>query len=248
MAMDENRSRMIFLHGGKQGGWIWDELIAALALQAPDMEPPLILDIPGCGAKRGRDTSGLGLDAVIEELAHDVASAGVDRCVFVGHSQAGTVLPRLAVACGAQVDRIVYVTCAGPLEGETIREMLARTAPRAFAGDMPIEARFAAMFCNDMDEAAQTAFLARMGGDEWPAACGERDRNWGYAAAAQIPATYVLALRDQILTPTAQEEFAQQLHAQRIIRIDAGHQPQQTRPHALAEMLLQETRHPCDDR
>ncbi|CAM8672471.1 MULTISPECIES: hypothetical protein [Sphingobium] len=62
--------------GGKQGGWIWNELIAALVMQAPDIEPPLILDIPGCGAKRGRDTSGLGLDAVIEELAHDIAWPG----------------------------------------------------------------------------------------------------------------------------------------------------------------------------
>ncbi|MNC99561.1 hypothetical protein D3C83_178940 [compost metagenome] len=41
-----------------------------------------------------------------------------------------------------------------------------------------------------------------------------------------------------------QETFADRFHAQRIIRVDAGHQVQNTRPHALAEILRQEAE-PC---
>lgn len=182
----------------------------------------------------------LRLSDVVEELAQDIARADVDRCILVGHSQAGTVLPRLAAACAVQVDRLIYVSCCAPREGETIAAMLARTAPPAMRGEGTWEQRFAAMFCNDMSAQMQSAFMAKLGRDEWPSGCAVDESNWGYDAASHIDAAYVLLLRDQILTPEAQLEFAQRLHARRIIRIDAGHQVQQTRPHALAEIIRQE--------
>ncbi|MFD2134238.1 hypothetical protein ACFSLT_01475 [Novosphingobium resinovorum] len=39
-----------------------------------------------------------------------------------------------------------------------------------------------------------------------------------------------------------QERFADRLHARRLHRIDAGHQVMNTRPEALAEVLLAEAR------
>ena len=37
-----------------------------------------------------------------------------------------------------------------------------------------------------------------------------------------------------------QEIFAERLHADRVVRIDAGHQAMNTRPHELAAILLAE--------
>jgi pimeloyl-ACP methyl ester carboxylesterase len=50
----------------------------------------------------------------------------------------------------------------------------------------------------------------------------------------------VIALRDRILTPPWQERFAARLGASTITRVDAGHQLLQTRPQAVAEILLAE--------
>ena len=48
----------VFLHGGGQAGWVWDETLAALALQTGGgFGRALTLDIPGCGSKRGRPTA-----------------------------------------------------------------------------------------------------------------------------------------------------------------------------------------------
>ena len=53
-----------------------------------------------------------------------------------------------------------------------------------------------------------------------------------------MKSNFVLCLRDAILPPHWQEYFAKQLRCWRTVRIDAGHQAMNTRPHALAEILL----------
>lgn len=81
--------------------------------------------------------------------------------------------------------------------------------------------------------------------------CGEkRDRdtkdipfgatNWQLTQLDKVPATYVLCLRDNILPTVWQEKFTGRFHADKIVQIDAGHQVMNTRPHALAEVLLRE--------
>ena len=90
----------VFLHGGGQGGWVWDETIAAMARQAGQAGQGahryLALDAPGCGAKRDRDTSAIAFDDIARELVADVRAAGMADAVLVGHSQAGMELPQMA--------------------------------------------------------------------------------------------------------------------------------------------------------
>ena len=49
-----------------------------------------------------------------------------------------------------------------------------------------------------------------------------------------------VTVRVSTLPPMWQQRFAERFHADRIVRIDAGHQVMNTRPHALAEVLLAE--------
>ncbi|MET0138034.1 MAG: alpha/beta hydrolase [Sphingobium sp.] len=239
---------MLFLHGGKQGSWIWDEVRAAVALQGGDAAPATFaLDVPGCGTKRGRDVAALTLADVVDELAADIAAIGARRFMLVGHSQAGTVLPRLADALRPRVVQLTYVACAVPAEGQTIGAMLGTGLhgehddcigwPIDPATSSP-QAMTAAMFCNDMDDAQQAAFLAKLGSDDWPPACATTETEWRYGAVRDIPATYIVAMRDQILTPHWQGRFADRLGATRRDDVDAGHQLLQTRPQAVAEILL----------
>jgi pimeloyl-ACP methyl ester carboxylesterase len=86
----------VFLHGGGQAGWVWHDTIAALHRQTGgEFGRAIALDAPGCGEKRGRNTAGLNVDDVVTDLLADISSSGLRDVVLVGHSQAGTILPRL---------------------------------------------------------------------------------------------------------------------------------------------------------
>jgi pimeloyl-ACP methyl ester carboxylesterase len=235
-----------FLHGGGQGGWVWRETQSALRAQsAGALRPMLTLDAPGCGAKRGRATDALGVDDIVAELVQEVVSAGLRDVVLVGHSQAGCILPRMARARPDLFRRLVYLTCSSPLAGQTVIEMIGS----GLQGETPdavgwpvdpathgLEARYDAMFCNDMAPAQAAAFLAGLGGDAWPAS-SYTHTDWTCGDAG-VPASYVVCLRDRALPVPWQLVFAGRFGARRLVRLDAGHQAMNTRPHALAEILL----------
>jgi pimeloyl-ACP methyl ester carboxylesterase len=168
--------------------------------------------------------------------------------VLVGHSQAGMHLPAMAELRPELFSRLVCVTCSAPLPGVTTIEQMGESMhgekedevgwpvdPRTTS----MEERFRAMFCNDMSDAQADAFLAKLGKDMWPMCCYS-EKDWRRDHLADIPVTFVLCLQDQSLTPPWQVRFAERLHADRIIRIEAGHQVMNTRPQALAEILLAE--------
>ena len=102
-----------------------------------------------------------------------------------------------------------------------------------------MEDRLAMMFCNDMDDVASTIFMGKLGKDMWPACCYSY-ADWLTNHLAAAPVTYVHCLQDKALTPEWQRRFAERLHADRTVHIDAGHQAMNSRPHALAEILLAE--------
>ena len=235
----------VFVHGGGQGGWVWDETIAALKQQSDGGVDCLALDVPGCGVKRGRDTADIGFDDILRELIADIEAAGLRDVVLVGHSQAGTVLPAMAALRPELFSKLIFVSCVAPDPGLTVIEM---TGQRIHDGNHPfadqslsVRDRYRAMFCNDMAEGVAEAFLDQLGPDGWPASSYAATA-WEYDHLASIPASYVLCLQDAILPPAWQERFAERTHARKMIRIDAGHQVMNTRPQALAEVLLAEVR------
>lgn len=235
----------VFLHGGAQGGWVWAETLAALQRQAgAGFGRALVLDVPGCGAKRGRATEALGPDEVAAELHAEIEAAGFRDALLVGHSQAGTVLPRL-IELGPQLfRRAIYVSAIAPLPGQTVmdfRDSLPASDAAATPASLPDDPRalFRTLFCNDMGAAETEVFLAKLGADAWPPATYTAS-NWRYAHLAETPASYVICLRDAVLPVAWQEIFADRLKAERRIRLDCGHQAMNTRPHAFAELLRHE--------
>ena len=232
-----------FLHGGGQGSWVWDETIAALRTQAGPQAKCLALDAPGCGTKRGRDTSAITFDQITAELVADIQAAGLRDVVLVGHSQAGIHMPAVIAAAPELFRRAVFVSCVAPDPGLTVIEM---TGEKIHAGNHPFNDaalstrdRYRAMFCNDMPDEQAEAFLDGLGADQWPAA-SYVERGWTYDHLGHLPVSYVLCLQDAILPLAWQERFAERMHADRTVRIDAGHQAMNTRPHGLAEILFHE--------
>jgi pimeloyl-ACP methyl ester carboxylesterase len=232
-----------FLHGGGQGSWVWDETIAALKQQSGSAHSYLALDAPGCGTKRGRDTSAISFDAITAELVADIEAAGMNDVVLVGHSQAGTSMPGMALLRPGLFRKLVFVSCIAPDPGLTT---IAMTGTRIHGGAHPftdetlsVRERYRLMFCNDMAPAQAEAFLDKLGPDQWPPVCYTHS-DWPYDHLATLPVSYVLCLEDAILPLAWQEFFAKRLHARSAPRIDAGHQVMNTRPQALAEVLLAE--------
>lgn len=243
-------TQFVFVHGGGQGSWVWDETIAAVKQQSGGAATCIALDVPGCGAKRERDTAGVEFDDIARELIADIEAAGLKDVILVGHSQAGCVLPRMAEFRPDLFRRLVYVTCSSPLAGQTVQEMIGD----GVHGQHPdkvgwpldpathsMEERYRAMFCNDMSGDEEVTFMGKVGADMWPAS-SYAERGWRYDHLTSVRTSYVLCERDNILPAPWQERFAERYHAGRIARIDAGHQVMNTRPQALAEVLLAEAR------
>lgn len=236
-------TNFVFLHGGGQGSWVWEETIQAIDRQSGSgSHRALLLDIPGCGRKRDRVTGNLSVEQVVTELVDDIVRSGLHDIVLVGHSQAGTVLPLLIEARPALFRHLVFISCLAPLAGQTGLEWIAAMPAAASALTTltsPTDApgRYQAMFCNDMSPAQTQVFLDKLQKDGWPASFYQTSP-WRYDHLSAVPSSYVLCLRDATLPPSWQEIFYERFNARRLVRIDAGHQVMNTRPHALAEILL----------
>jgi pimeloyl-ACP methyl ester carboxylesterase len=235
------------LHGGGQGSWLWDDVIGHLS--ASGEVECIALDVPGCGAKRARDTSAIEFDDIARELIADIDATGMRDVVLVGHSQAGMPIPRMVEFAPTLFSRLVYVTCSAPPPGISVLELIGNCLhgerednvgypldPRATS----FQERFAVMFCNDMSVSDGDAFLAKLGHDNWPMS-SYTYRDWRYDHMGAVRSTYVLCEQDMSLPPAWQERFARTLRVDRVVRIDAGHQAMTTRPQELAAALLAET-------
>jgi pimeloyl-ACP methyl ester carboxylesterase len=235
------------LHGGGQGSWLWDDVISLLSASAET--DCIALDVPGCGAKRGRDTSSIEFDDIARELVDDLETAGMRDVVLVGHSQAGMAIPRMVEFAPTMFGRIVYVACSAPPPGTTVLELMGNCAHGEREDNVgfpldpntaSLEERFAVMFCNDMSAPDRAAFLAKLGHDNWPLSSYFYS-DWRYDHLGIVRSTYVICEQDMSLPPAWQERFAETLRVDRVVRIDAGHQAMTTRPQELATALLAET-------
>ncbi|MCB2077554.1 MAG: alpha/beta hydrolase [Novosphingobium sp.] len=237
------------LHGGGQGSWVWDETIAELERQSAGAARCLALDAPGCGTKRGRDTSAIAFDDIARELADDIRASGMTDVIVVGHSQAGMELPQIAALASDLVRKLVFVTCSAPLPGKTTLDQMGSGVHGQNPDEVgwpvdpetsTIAERFSLMFCNDMGPDQTTEFLGKLGKDMWPACCYSHS-DWRRDHLADVPVTYVKCLKDKSLPPEWQDRFAERLHTDKVVRIDAGHQVMNTKPGELAELLLAES-------
>ena len=239
-----------FVHGGGQGSWVWDETIDALHRQTDGaFGRALALDVPGCGVKRGRNTEALSLDDVARELVSDIEKASMNDVVLVGHSQGGQAMVFMLRVRPDLFRRAVHVSTSLPPPGQNGLDLIGHGPHGSNENEVgwPFEPgavtdmreRFALMFCNEMEADQKASFLAKLGKDMWPMRTYS-ETGWSYDHLGRVPTSFVVCLQDAILTVPWQEKFADRVKAARRIRIDAGHQAMNTRPHALAEILRHE--------
>lgn len=167
---------LVFVHGGGQGAWVWDQTVSALTAKS-DRVRCLTLDVPGCGAKRDREISSLDIGDIARELVAEIATSGLQNIVLVGHSQAGMLIPRMVEYAPTSFARMVYITCSAPPPGTSIMQLLGEGVhgQRDDCIGWPLDEKttpmtelFREMFCTQMSTDEQEAFLAKLFHDTWP--------------------------------------------------------------------------------
>lgn len=237
---------LVLLHGGLHNASCWDRVVAALA----DLEPRpfgrvLQLDMPGCGAKRDRDTGPLSRDDVVEELNSEVARAGLEGPVLLGHSAAGMLLPDMA-AGPIRYSALCFITTAVLSAGQAGTDIFGSGLhgsdpnhvghPVDPATTTPRELR-RAWFCLDMNKHDAEAFLDDCVNDVIPRrVMSDPARSFDPTALPAV--TYIVALRNPVFPEPWQRRFGAKLGPDvRWAAIDSGHDPFFTHPRELAALL-----------
>ncbi len=235
---------LIFLHGGNHGSWCWEYLLAELKPKIADAKV-ILLDMPGCGAKRMRSAAGMTLADIAIELNGEVKAAGISDGVLIGHSIAGALMPMLIAEEPALYSSAVFLATCAPREGQTVAAMMGSkqhgSDPESIGFPLdPTTASNAdllkAMFCADMTDDMIDWLLSQIALDTTPEAMMmEPITRAGFAGL--VPATYILTLRDGILPVTWQRLFAERLDCDHVVEIDTPHEPFITHPALLADTL-----------
>ncbi len=162
--------------------------------------------------------------------------------VLVGHSQGGTIVPRLAEARPVMFRKLIYIACLAPDPGQSVMEAAQQEDTGEDVKATTIMEGLRTMLCNDMDVPTTRDFLAKLGGgDAWPQDSYET-RDWRYGHLADMPSTYIFCEQDNCVPPERQEAYLANLHIDNVIRLVSGHQPMNSRPGELADILLAEAR------
>jgi pimeloyl-ACP methyl ester carboxylesterase len=234
---------LILLHGGEHGSWCWEPLLKEL-----DKGPfgrILALDMPGCGSKRGRDTSELTQAQIARELNDDVRAAGIDKGILLGHSIAGVLLPQMVIDAPELYSRLLFLATCVPGEGQSVMEQLGSSLhgedpehvgwPVDPATSTP-EQLSIAMFGQDLSQEQLGWLLGEVAKDHTPPAVALHPvTRAGYAG--RVPASFILTLRDNILPAAWQRRFAERAGCTEIIEIDTPHEPFMSHPALLAKVL-----------
>lgn len=239
-------SDLVLVHGGQHGSWCWAPLFMVFAGTGHVFDRVIALDMPGCGSKRSRDPEGLSLADIARELNDELRDMGVTQAVLLGHSIAGVLLPMMAVQAPALFSRLVYLSTAVPLEGQTVMQMLGTslhgTDPDHVGWPVDItsvspDVLSVAMFGRDLSKAQLSWLLKEISQDRTPPATQfEPVSRSGYAELS-MAATFIVTLRDDILPVEWQRCFAQRLGCDEIIEINTPHEPFVSHPELLAEVL-----------
>lgn len=209
------------------------------------MSPHLVgavvaLDLPGRGS-RPASLEAITVDDWVDAVVEAISMIAADRVVLVGHSLAGMVLPRVAERVSEKLERMIFISCSVPSEGQAVIDILspqirplAEQQRRNRVASVLPEETARSMFCNDMNPEQTRFVLDRLVPEAWTPIL-EPSRLAGLARG--VPATYVKLLRDAVIPPALQDEMIAHLGTVEVAELDAGHDAMISAPEALAALI-----------
>ena len=238
----------VFIHGGGRAGWCWTPTIEEMARSGhPNLGRLVALDMPGWGAKK--DAEDCTMAGYVASAIGDIEAADLRDIVVVGHSFAGLTIPYIVTAVPERFKRVVFMACAVPDEGDSLRDLLVSMGKM----DPAERIRPAApreRFKSEWDVERSSVRLGRERA-EWLVAClekeFERERPMpvmekvardGFAGLK--PASWIVLTRDRSMPPSWQRKFAAKLGIAETEQIELGgeHDAMISSPKGVAEILL----------
>ena len=88
----------------------------------PNLGRLVALDMPGWGAKK--DAEDCTMAGYVASAIGDIEDADLRDIVVVGHSFAGLTIPYIVTAIPERFKRVVFMACAVPDAGDSLRDLL----------------------------------------------------------------------------------------------------------------------------
>jgi pimeloyl-ACP methyl ester carboxylesterase len=112
---------MIFLHGGGMGGWVWEDIAAAMSAAGHRVLTPTFTGFGDRSHLNGRDVTH---DVHVTDIVNTLKFADVRDGVLVAFSYGGSVAPGVVAEAGERIRKVIYLDGIVPEAGETIAEAM----------------------------------------------------------------------------------------------------------------------------
>jgi len=107
----------VLVHGAWGGGHTYAQVPARLKAAGHRV---LVAGLRGLGTRQAELHPGIVLSDHVDDVCEQIAQAGFDRFILVGHSYGGMVITGVATRLGARIDAICYLDAFLPRDGESL--------------------------------------------------------------------------------------------------------------------------------
>jgi pimeloyl-ACP methyl ester carboxylesterase len=236
---EEGMGVFVLVHGGGQGGWVWQQVARLLRTRGHDVYTPTLT---GFGERHHLDGPGVSFQTFVDDVANVLTEEGLEEVVLVGHSMGGVVIPRVAEAVPERVRRVVWATAVVTRDGQNLIEAVPQSPWIARAVTLgpggiaktDLELLLDAGIQDGTPE--QRAFIRDRHRPYPPHALLEPGRLSDFLKLG-LPTGYILATLDRAIEPHIARGFMDLLPDCRKTEIEAGHQCMNTRPHEVTNIL-----------
>ena len=117
----------VLIHGGIQGGWVWERVITLLRAAGHEAYAPTLT---GCGERAHLLTRDVGLETHVQDVVNVLEDEDLHDVILVGHSYGGTVVTVVADRARDRIAHLVIVDGAQPLPGQSMLDSWGRDDPQ----------------------------------------------------------------------------------------------------------------------
>lgn len=240
MGTKEFTVRVVLVHGGWQGGWAWDGVVAALEQEGHEAWAPTL---EGLGNDDSR--AGVTLSSMSADLVKRIKEKGWDRFVLVGHSGGGPIIQLVAEELSDRIERAIFVDAWVLEDGESINSILpaelaefargaaAASPDQSVAIPAPL---FMGAFLQDASEDLQKSVESRL--VPTPGGWLDEPIHLRVAGTGTVPSGYIFLEQDQAVPSDLYRASASRLTNPVTATSPGSHEAMLTRPAELASAIV----------
>jgi pimeloyl-ACP methyl ester carboxylesterase len=235
---------VVFVHGGGTSSRFWDRVLPLVDA------PALAVDLPGRGEKPA-DPMALTVADCVDSVVADVDAVTTGDVVLVAHSSGGLFVPGVVARLVGRVRHVVLSAASVAPEGGCGLDCMKASHRQRTVEGIEAARRDGWVLTTpgppDDPEQLRTAYGDHLDDETLAFVCDPlravRDsmnfyfQPVSWAAAGDVPVTYVKHLRDRPVPVELQDAMISRLRTVRVIEVDTGHIPAVTHPELFAAIV-----------